>query len=55
MFCSNQTTNYDAVTVWAAIVTRLWSYDGTTPDTKISTVQYLNNKGKIITTKISSY
>ena len=55
MYRSKSKAKYDSVTVWAAIVTRLWSYEGTTMDTKVNTYQYRNAKGKLVTTEISSY
>ena len=55
MYRSKSKARYDSVTVWAAIVTRIWSYEGTTMDTKVNTYQYVNSKGKLVTTEISSF
>ena len=55
MYRSKTKAKYDSVTVWAAIVTRLWSYEGTSMDTKVNTFQFTNTKGTLTTTEISSY
>ena len=55
MYRSKSKAKYDSVSVWADIVTRLWSYEGTTMDTKVNTYQYVNKAGKLITSEISSY
>ena len=54
MYRSKTKEKYDSVTVWAAIVTRIWSYEGTTMDSKVNTYQYRNSQGKLVTTEISS-
>ena len=48
-------TDFCPVIIWANIVTRIWSYEGTTMDTKINTAVYTNSKGKKICTEISSW
>lgn len=55
MYRSTSGAEYCAVSTWAKIVTRLWSYEGTTMDTKVNTAMYKNAKGKLIKTEISSY
>ena len=55
MYRSKSKAKYDSVTAWAAIITRIWPYEGTTMDSKVNTYQYRNSKNKLVTTEISSY